>query len=120
MVFRISITPGILLLLFIAWIVIRTVDPQMWTSCPMNGFGSGECTFTNRGIVPDRVCGKVTVKRTMNGETASTPTICSGWLLPSSSVQISFVLPDTRSVCATPYYSHQEWSDVCKFGFAEE
>jgi len=111
---------GVSALVIIVGYGVANYFTDVWPSCTMNGFGMGECTFTNQGFVPSRICGKIVVRQTIRDEATDTAAFCSGLVWPNSSVQVSFVVPGAQSLCATAYDSGKHWGDVCSFGFKGE
>jgi hypothetical protein len=95
------------------------IDPML-AACTMNGFGAGECTFTNRGFVPQRMCGHVTVTESYGSSSADSPPLCTGFVWPKSSAQQSFVVSETRKMCSAkkdPFGLASTWSEACSFTF---
>ena len=85
--------------LFAIWEVARHIDP-LAPECIMNGLGAGHCTFTNKGVVPDRVCGTVVLTGPSSAERRSTA-FCSGFVWPGSSAQVNFDIVDTSRSAAS-------------------
>jgi len=99
--------------------VDKAKDVKITPSCTMNGFGKGQCQFTNKGEDAGSVCGQVNVVDAINLETVkiSSASSCSGEVKPRSSVTVPFSIPGVRGVCSKTSYGSKaaSWTDVCSF-----
>jgi hypothetical protein len=104
----------------IAVVVIALVwgcgKPNIESSCTMNGFGAGSCSFTNTGDSEGALCGTIVVVNKNTGQTASSSKFCSGKVAESSTAKVEFSIPDVRSVCET----EGDWTQVCAFEFLDD
>lgn len=82
--------------------------------CTMNGFGKGQCTFTNLGTSKGSVCGTVAVTENRYSLTTRTSVFCSGEVEPKSTVSVSFSNPFVSELCEA---EGKTWDKVCDFTF---
>ena len=73
-------------------------DPKIDVTCSINGFGSGECQFTNTGNASGTLCGKVIITSKLLESTES-KTICSGKVEHSSTNTVSVHIPGMKELC---------------------
>lgn len=88
--------------------------PEINVSCSINGYGSGECTFTNTGNASGKVCGKVKLVNTVSywKKPIYSETICSGKVEESSSVAVSVHLSGASDLC--------DYSSSCSYAWEEQ
>jgi hypothetical protein len=87
-------------------------DPKIESHCVMNGYGSGKCSFTNKGG-PGSQCIKVTVFKVADMEkTVSSSTICSGSVGTRETKSKAFSIPGVNDLCSE---SGVAWNKVCAF-----
>lgn len=87
--------------------------PIIAESCVMNGYGKGECSFTNTGKTAGAVCGQIHVQGP--GIAMSDP-FCSGQVAPMSTTKIDFNIPAVDELCDNGFES---WTEKCSFDFVE-
>lgn len=93
--------------------VVGCGKPHVEQSCTMNGFGQGECSFTNTGTAVGSVCGKVIVrKKKGETETAESSVFCSGEVGKQSTTKVEFKIPAVNAMC-----SGGNWQENCGFVF---
>jgi hypothetical protein len=86
----------VLVLLAAVWFVPSLqIGQNLSANCQVNGFGSGQCQFTNTGWTPGTQCVVVKLSNTHGGSAASGP-VCSGAVWPNDSVSklVSFSIGD--------------------------
>lgn len=87
--------------------------PNVEQTCTMNGFGSGECSFTNTGTAAGSVCGKIIVqKKGDETETSESSVFCSGEVGKQSTTKVEFKIPGVSTMC-----SGGNWQNNCDFVF---
>lgn len=97
-------------------------DPNIEAECVMNGFGKGECSFTNTGDAPGAQCGRIYVQRRYTSTSdpkrpdVTSSTFCSGEVAPSSTAKVEFNVPDVSTHCE-PKHPTAKWSSMCSFEF---
>lgn len=89
-------------------------EPKIEQSCRMNGFGKGECSFTNTGTGTGDVCGKIRVSRNGGGSEES-DLFCSGQVEKRSTKSVDFMVTGVSRLCDAP--AGKDWRDVCSFTF---
>jgi hypothetical protein len=89
--------------------------PVTW-ECTMNGYGTGQCTFTNPSphLFSSSACGYVGVSR-VGSSIGQSAVFCSGDVAPHSTTQVSFSIPAVSDGCGTTNGS--PWTKVCSFDF---
>lgn len=85
--------------------------PIIDQECVMNGFGQGNCSFTNTGKSSGSACGIIQVYGPVS---LSSGTFCSGKVDPQSTVKVEFSIPQVNIACDDGY---SKWSDICSFNF---
>lgn len=94
-------------------------NPELKINCTMNGFGSGECSFTNvNNYLSSAACIKIELYRVNVGLVSSSSAICSGEVGRMETKTVSFSLPDVSEKCTPDYNSNQSWADICNFTVA--
>jgi hypothetical protein len=97
-------------------------NPNIESECVMNGFGKGECSFTNTGDAPGAQCGRIYVQRLYTSTSdpkrpdLASSTFCSGEVAPSSTARVEFTIPDVSTHCE-PKHPTAKWSSMCSFEF---
>ena len=87
--------------------------PIIEASCTMNGYGKGECSFTNSGKSTGAKCGSITV----NGPgVVQSDKFCSGQVAPMSTEKVEFNIPAVDELCDNGF---DDWRDKCEFSFTE-
>ena len=87
--------------------------PKIESHCTMNGYGSGKCSFTNKGTGTGATCVKIKVyvekdlKKNLNSST-----ICSGKVGVKETKNKEFSIPGVNDLC-TGY--GVPWSKACAF-----
>lgn len=87
--------------------------PKIEPHCTMNGYGSGKCSFTNKGKGPGASCVKIhlfVVKD--SSKTLHSSTICSGKVAVRETKSKEFSLPGVNDLCAG--YG-VPWTKACAF-----
>ena len=84
------------------------------TSCVMNGYGSGKCSFTNVGSGSGAVCGYVLLKNEWKSLEEKSSTICSGSVPAKTTNEVSFSIPALQEICG-----RYDWTAYCKFGWVK-
>jgi hypothetical protein len=79
--------------------------------CIMNGFGHGNCKFTNTGKTAGAQCGYIEVQ---GPGVAKSEQFCSGSVQPLSTTSVEFDIPTVRELCDNGFES---WMKKCSFGF---
>ena len=88
--------------------------PIITEDCVMNGFGQGNCTFTNTGKTPGAVCGVIQV---MGPGTAESSKFCSGQVQPQTTEKVEFHIPQVDQLCDNGFES---WTEKCDFTFVRD
>ena len=88
--------------------------PIIEEECVMNGFGMGNCTFTNTGKTTGAVCGVIQV----NGPgQVHSGKFCSGQVEPQSTEKVEFHIPQVDQLCDNGFAS---WMEKCDFTFLRD
>jgi len=86
--------------------------------CTMNGYGSGTCSFTNKGTAAGAHCVKVRVYQEKNpSKSLASSSICSGNVGVKETKSKSFTIPGVNSLCSSYGVS---WTKVCGFVVLED
>ena len=80
-------------------------------NCIMNGYGQGNCSFTNIGRTTGALCGVIQVD---GPGTLNSSKFCSGPVQPQSTVKVEFYIPEVDELCDNGFES---WTEKCSFGF---
>jgi hypothetical protein len=80
-----SVFGFVVILIAIVAYVSTGSGAQITHNCSINGYGQGECEFTNTGVSPGSLC-VVTKIVNSKGESASSRMICSGRVWPDTFV----------------------------------
>lgn len=117
----------LLLIFLFSLFCISCGKPEIAWDCTMNGFGAGECRFTNKGDGKGAVCGHIEVKQVGRAKFADpfpqkSGEFCSGEVAPKSTETVGFQVTGLDFFCRTDdqapeYWAPKKWSDVCAFGF---
>jgi len=91
--------------------------PDIAATCTMNGYGQGQCSFTNRGSVGS-LCGYMTGKCDAGGF-AMSETICSGKIEENETKIVKFTSPNFGKMY-NKYSRGQDWRDVCGFFWKDD
>jgi len=95
------------------FLVVGCGKPHVEQTCTMNGFGQGECSFTNTGTAAGSVCGKVVVQKKRDAtETSESSVFCSGEVGKQSTTKVDFKIPSVNTMC-----SGGPWQENCEFSF---
>ncbi len=107
------------LLVACVFLLIGCGTPNMEVQCSMNGFGQGECSFTNTGTGAGALCGTVDVGSTAIGKTEliQSSKFCSGQVEPSTTKRVEFTVPNVRDHCSD---GEKAWNEVCDFVFRSD
>lgn len=92
-------------------------QPKISQECTMNGFGSGDCRFTNTGQRSGSACGHIVVDRNIGAASESSAIFCSGDVAQSSTTSVPFVVIGVNKMCAA---TEKPWTEVCSFRFVEK
>ena len=103
-------------------ILVGCGEAQIVAECTMNGFGHGQCSFSNVGTARGAGCGKGVAYR-IQGEPANWddgmiiygPILCTGDLTPSSTTQQVFSIPQTSLLCID--HNRDVWTHNCEFQY---
>jgi hypothetical protein len=97
----------------------KTPPANIEAHCTMNGYGSGKCTFTNKGDGSGAHCVKVRVFKVENpgGKSLTSSTICSGTVGAKESKSKDLSIPGVNSFCSE--YG-KAWTKVCAFTVSED
>lgn len=88
--------------------------PIVEESCVMNGYGKGNCSFTNSGKTAGAVCGQIQV----NGPgTTYSNKFCSGMVQPMTTTKVEFDIPAVDQLCDNGFAS---WTEKCSFDFIKD
>lgn len=88
--------------------------PIITEECVMNGFGQGNCAFTNTGKTAGAVCGVIKV---IGPGTAESSKFCSGQVQPMSTEKVDFTIPEVDELCDNGFES---WTEKCDFTFVRD
>jgi hypothetical protein len=88
--------------------------PIIEASCVMNGFGVGECSFTNSGKSTGAKCGVINVQ---GPGVVQSDKFCSGQVQPMSTEKVEFKIPAVDQLCDNGF---EDWGDKCDFSFVED
>ena len=80
-------------------------------NCIMNGYGEGNCSFTNIGRTTGALCGAIQVD---GPGTVTSSKFCSGPVQPQSTVKVEFHIPEVDELCDNALES---WTEKCAFTF---
>jgi hypothetical protein len=87
--------------------------PIIEASCTMNGYGQGECSFTNSGKTAGAKCGTINVQ---GPGVVQSDKFCSGMVGPMSTEKVEFKIPQVDELCDNGF---EDWRDKCSFDFYE-
>ncbi len=87
--------------------------PIIEASCTMNGYGQGECNFTNSGKTEGAKCGTINVQ---GPGVVQSDKFCSGMVQPMSTEKVEFKIPAVDELCDNGF---EDWRDKCSFDFYE-
>jgi hypothetical protein len=87
--------------------------PIIEQSCLMDGYGSGECSFTNSGKTAGAKCGTINVE---GPGVVQSDKFCSGMVQPMSTEKVEFKIPAVDELCDNGF---DDWRDKCSFDFYE-
>jgi hypothetical protein len=87
--------------------------PIIEVSCTMNGYGQGECNFTNSGKSTGAKCGTINVQ---GPGVVQSDKFCSGMVQPMSTEKVEFKIPAVDELCDNGF---EDWRDKCSFDFYE-
>ncbi len=87
--------------------------PIIEASCTMNGYGQGECNFTNSGKTAGAKCGTINVQ---GPGVVQSDKFCSGMVQPMSTEKVDFKIPAVDELCDNGF---EDWRDKCSFDFYE-
>ena len=87
--------------------------PIIEASCTMNGYGQGECNFTNSGKTAGAKCGTINVQ---GPGVVQSDKFCSGMVQPMSTEKVEFKIPAVDELCDNGF---DDWRDKCNFDFYE-
>jgi hypothetical protein len=87
--------------------------PIVEESCVMNGYGKGECNFTNTGKTTGAKCGSIRVD---GPGVVNSEKFCSGQVAPMSTEKVEFNIPAVDELCDNGF---DDWRDKCEFNFVE-
>ena len=79
--------------------------------CIMNGYGHGNCKFTNTGKTAGAQCGHIEVK---GPGVAKSEQFCSGSVEPYSTNSVQFNVVEVNELCDNGFES---WTKKCNFNF---
>lgn len=96
--------------------------------CSVDGFGTGNCQFTNTGNRSGRMCGRVVVFRSgphwgfrsgqlYPGDWRESEIFCSGEVERSDTRSVPFQVPEVRELCDPSGTAYESWRDMCSFNF---
>ena len=88
--------------------------PIVEASCVMNGYGKGDCSFTNTGKTPGAKCGNIHVD---GPGTVFSDKFCSGQVQPQSTTKVEFNIPAVDKLCDNGF---GPWTDKCNFSFVDD
>jgi hypothetical protein len=79
--------------------------------CIMNGYGQGNCNFTNIGRTTGALCGVIQVD---GPGTVTSSKFCSGPVQPQSTEKVEFNIPQVDELCDNGF---EPWTEKCSFTF---
>jgi hypothetical protein len=79
--------------------------------CIMNGYGKGDCKFTNTGKTAGAQCGYIEVK---GPGVAKSEQFCSGMVQSFTTNKVEFDIPAVNELCDNGFES---WTEKCEFTF---
>jgi len=82
-----------------------------YPACVMNGYGKGDCSFTNTGKTAGAQCGYISVQ---GPGVVTSDQFCSGSVQPYSTTKVEFDIPAVNDLCDN---GMESWTDKCKFDF---
>jgi len=82
-----------------------------YPACVMNGYGKGDCKFTNTGKTAGAQCGHIEV---YGPGTAKSEQFCSGLVGSYSTNKVDFDIPAVNELCDNGFES---WTKKCTFNF---
>ena len=85
--------------------------PIIEAACVMNGFGEGNCKFTNTGKTAGPQCGNIVVQ---GPGVAKSEQFCSGLVQPYTTNKVEFSIPEVRELCSNGF---EDWTKKCPFSF---
>ena len=88
--------------------------PIVEASCIMNGYGKGDCSFTNTGKTAGAQCGNIAVT---GPGMAYSDKFCSGQVQPQSTTKVEFNIPAVDDLCENGF---SPWTYKCNFTFVED
>ena len=88
--------------------------PIVDSSCVMNGYGKGDCSFTNTGKTAGAQCGNIHVE---GPGAVFSDKFCSGQVQPQSTTKVDFNIPAVNDLCDNGF---NPWTDKCSFSFIED
>ena len=80
-------------------------------ACVMNGYGKGDCKFTNTGKTAGAQCGYISVQ---GPGVVTSEQFCSGSVQPYSTNKVEFDIPAVNELCDNGFES---WTKKCDFTF---
>jgi len=80
-------------------------------ACVMNGYGKGDCSFTNTGKTAGAQCGYISVQ---GPGVVTSDQFCSGSVQPYSTTKVEFDIPAVNDLCDNGFES---WTEKCEFTF---
>jgi hypothetical protein len=100
--------------LFLSFAACENKKVDLTYSCVMNGYGNGQCTFTNaQDSGTGSKCGKIKVVRRDGSNSVESEVFCSGKVEASSSRKVEFSIPSVNALCE----NDGPWNHVCAFEF---
>jgi hypothetical protein len=85
--------------------------PIVEAACIMNGYGKGDCKFTNTGKTAGPQCGWIEVQ---GPGVVRSEQFCSGLVQPYSTNKIEFDIPAVNDLCDNGL---EDWTKKCNFSF---
>jgi len=85
--------------------------PIIKDACIMNGWGKGDCKFTNTGKTAGAQCGYIAVQ---GPGVAHSREFCSGLVQPYTTNKVEFDIPEVNELCDNGFES---WTEKCDFAF---
>jgi len=80
-------------------------------ACVMNGYGKGDCSFTNTGKTAGAQCGYISVQ---GPGVVTSDQFCSGSVQPYSTTKVEFDIPAVNELCDNGF---EKWTEKCSFDF---
>jgi hypothetical protein len=80
-------------------------------ACVMNGYGKGDCSFTNTGKTAGAQCGYISVQ---GPGVVTSEQFCSGSVQPYSTTKVEFDIPAVNDLCDN---GMESWTEKCNFDF---